>query len=203
MKSVGKQRRQRLVSHSPEQRKPPTRKQAEARLNSQPQSKGSEYELTAEDWKWLKKGNHALGGRLDYRAGFTPEMLELDIKLNLSNHRTRLYIYASLHCAKSTGISSLFTIEFLAVKLQCSRRDIREAMKDLKKMGRALPNPYPKHYTKDFTFILPCVKEMSEVSANVGRIEALTGMKKRELWECREELGYVVKGGGETDGEGV
>lgn len=179
----------------------PTRQQAKQRLNNSPQAKDSEYELTADDWKWIEKGNHELGGRLDYGAGFTPEMLELDIKLNLSNHRTRLYVYASLHCAKATGISSRFTIEFLAEKLQCSRRDIREGMKDLRKMGLALPNPYPKHYTKDFTFILPYVKGLAEVSKEVGRIESLTGMDKRELWERREEFGYVVKSGGETEGE--
>ena len=189
------------VENPKSQNNPPTSQQAEQRLEKPPQSQDTEYELTAEDWEWLEKRNHELGGRLDYASGFTPQMLELDIKFNLSNHRTRLYMYASLHCTKKTGITSRFTIEFLAGKLQCSRRDIREAMKDLRKMGLALPNLYPKHYTKDFTFILPYVKQLAEVSKEIGRIEALTGKKNLELWNCREELGYVVKGGGECEGE--
>ena len=180
-------------------------KQVEERLKN-PKGTTPESELenliSEEDWEWIEKANHPLGGRLHYGAGFTPQTLELDIKFNLSNHRTRLYQYITLHCSKSSGITSSFTIELLAEKLECHKRDIREAMKELKKRGLALPNPYPKHFTKDFTFILPYVKELSDMGWKVATIENKTEMKVSEIWENRDYLGFPVKSGGEAEGKG-
>ena len=191
-------------SKKPKPTSPPTTNQAEERLKKATKSEPEEKpEISEEDWEWIEKVNHDLGGRLRYAAGFTPQTLALDIEFNVSNHRMRLYQYVSLHCAKSSGVSSSFTIQLLAEKLKCSNRDIREAIKYLKKKGLALPNPYPKHYTKDFTFILPYVKELHEISRNVARLEAITGISASELWEHREDFGFLIGSGGECEAEGV
>ena len=90
----------------PKPTSPPTSEQAEERLKNATKSEPEEKpEISEEDWQWIEKVNHDLGGRLRYASGFTPQTLALDIKFNLSNHRTRLYIYATpTLCKKFRGV---------------------------------------------------------------------------------------------------
>ena len=188
----------------------PTRAEAKERLNEpvdQPEQtaevQSDSIELSKADWKRIEMKNHPLGGRLDYGAGFTPEFLELDIKHNISNHRTRLYAFLSLHCDTKTGISSKFSVEELAEKLKCGKPEIRRAIKELDNFEVAKPSEYPQHYTKPITFTLPFTKKRHRLSYLAQRIANRVGVDWGTLWEKRDKFGFPVKIGGEAEGEGV
>ena len=189
---------------------PPTRRQAEQRLNNSsiPQDDSDEIKLSKKDWKWLEKANHSLGGRLFYRCGVTPLFMEFDLELGISDspHRRRLLDYLSLHCDISTGITSEVTVGELSDKLQCGKDKIRESIKWLVKKGVLEYSNgyiYPKHYTTGVVFVLPFVKDAYETKKKANALRTKTGISYRELWERREEFGFGLKGGGECEAEGV
>ena len=189
----------------------PTRAEAKERLNEpvdQPEQtaevQSDNIELSKADWERIEMKNHPLGGRLDYGAGITPEFLELDIKYNISNHRTRLYFFLSLHCDKKTGVSSKFSVEEFAEKLECSEKEVRRSIRYLDKRGLAKPSEYPQHYAQLITFTLSCPKKRHRLSYHISRIVKQVGVEWKTLWEKRDKFGYsVVKSGGEAEGEGV
>ena len=186
----------------------PTRQQAEERLNTPPEPKDSEYGLTVADWKWLEKANHPLGGGLFYGGGVTPQFMELDLKLGISDspHRRRLLDYLGLHCGLKTGITNEVTVGELSDKLQCGKDKIREGMKWLVKKGVLEYSDgyvYPKHYTTGVVFVLPFVRDTHETKGKANALRTKTGISYQELWERREEFGFVVNDGGEAEGEGV
>ena len=187
---------------------PPTRQQAEERLQNPPKDNSDEIRLSKTDWEWLEKANHTLGGRLFYGCGVTPLFMELDLKLGISDspHRRRLVDYLSLHCDIKTGITSEVTVGELSEKLHCGKDKIREGMKWLVKKGvleYSDDYDYPRHYTTGVVFVLPFVKETYETKRKANALRTKTGISYRELWERRDEFGFGVKNGGEAEGEGV
>ena len=99
---------------------PPTRQQVEQRLNNPSQSKddSDKPKLSKKDWEWIEKANHPLGGGLFYGGGVTPQFMELDLKLGISDspHRRRLLDYLGIHCDLKKGITSEVTVGELSVK---------------------------------------------------------------------------------------
>lgn len=184
----------------PEPTHPPTRQQVEQRLNNPAQSKddSDKPKLSKKDWEWIEKANHPLGGRLFYGGGVTPQFMELDLKLGISDspHRRRLLDYLGIHCDLKKGITSEVTVGELSDKLQCGKDKIRESIKWLvKKEVLEYSNgyAYPKHYTTGVVFVLPFVRESHEVKAKANGLRTKTGIPYRELWERREEFGFGVK----------
>ena len=179
---------------------PPTRQQVEQRLNNPSQSKddSDKPKLSKKDWEWIEKANHPLGGGLFYGGGVTPQFMELDLKLGISDspHRRRLLDYLGIHCDLKKGITSEVTVGELSDKLQCGKDKIRESIKWLvKKEVLEYSNgyAYPKHYTTGVVFVLPFVRESYEVKAKANGLRTKTGIPYRELWERREEFGFGVK----------
>ena len=179
----------------------PTREEAKERLDNPAESKADAANLTEEDWLWIERASHPLG-KLYYSCGFTPEFLELDIRLNITNHACRLYQYVTLHCDMKMGESEDFKLKDLAAKLKCKVRDIRRAMKKLNDAGVARYSIYPENRTEKFKFYLPCVDGLPEVINKAKVIKDKTGVSVRKLWENREKYGFPVKCGGETEAEG-
>ena len=124
-----------------QQTKYPKKDESEVRLKNPPQSKEQpeKIKLSKKDWEWLERANHPLSDRLFFGAVVTPQFIELDLKLGISDspHRRRLLDYLSLHCDNRSGVTSKFTVEALATALQCGRDKIRESIKWLVKEGRA------------------------------------------------------------------
>ena len=186
---------------------PPTRQQAQQRLKSPPPAETDEIKLSKAEWEWIEKANHPLGGRLFFGGIVTPEFIELDLKLGISNspHRRRLLDLLSLHCDLSTGITSAFTVEFLADKLQCERNKIREAIKWLVKreiLEYSGKSEYPRHFATPVTFRIPLTETADKTKYHAYRIKKKTGIHYREIWERREEFDYPVKSEGECEAEG-
>ena len=75
-------------------------------------------------------------------------------------------------------------------------------MKKLNKAGVAMYSIYPENRVEEFKFFLPCVDGMPEVISKAKAIKNKTGVSVRKLWENREEFGFPVKCGGETEAEG-
>ncbi len=195
-------------SHS-EPTRPPTRQQAEERLNNslEPQDDSDEIKLSKAKWEWIEKANHSLGGRLFFGSIVTPQFMELDLKLGISDspHRRRLLDLLSLHCDNSTGITTGFSVAHLAEKLQCGKDKVRGAIKWLVErevLEYSENSKYPRHYTEKVSFKLPFVVEADQTKYHAYRIAKKTGIHYRELWERREEFGCPVKCGGETEAEG-
>ena len=105
----------------------------------------------------------------------------------------------------STRITSEVTVGELSDKLACGKDKIREGMKWLVKKGVLEYSDgyiYPKHYTTGVVFGLPFVKDAHETKRKANALRSKTRISYRELWERREEFGFVVKGGGEAEGKG-
>ena len=105
----------------------------------------------------------------------------------------RLYQYASLHCAKSSGVYQLIHNPIVGWKTEVfSNRDIREAIKELKKKGISPAESLPEAlYKRFYVHTSAYVKENHEISRNVARLEAITGISAAELWENREDFGFA------------
>ena len=142
------------------------------------------WELTDPQWEHIERLAHPLGGRLVFSAAFTPEILQVFIDKKIgSPHAFIIYIYAGLHCTKSTGVSSRFTVQSLSDVLGIDRICIRRALKVLLNAELILLEPnYPKHYNVEFTIRLPLVRLASIAEYQKKRIEEDTGMSIKDIW---------------------
>lgn len=186
----------------------PTQEEAKERLDnpSDPKPETDEIQLSKEDWEWIEKANSPFGGRLFFGCAVTPEFMELDLKHGISNspHRRRLLDYLSLHCTRSTGITTEFTINFLAEKLQCRQNKVRGAIRWLVEKGIlefSEGSGYPKHFEIPIVFKIPHVASASQTMFHTSEIKKEIGLTYKELWKARELLDFPVKCGGEAETE--